>query len=85
MLKIYSDTICKLLELIFKQTLTASMFPSEWKKGNIVLCYKKGDKQNLKNYRAVSLLAICAKYFERLIINEMFSFFLANNLQSVWF
>ena len=50
------------------------------KKGNIVPCYKKGDKQNLKNYRPVSLLPICGKNFERLIFNEMFSFLLANNL-----
>ena len=47
MLKICDDTICKPIKLIFKQALTPSMFPSEWKKGNIVPCYKKGDKQNL--------------------------------------
>ena len=56
------------------------MFPSEWKKGNIVPCDKMGDKQNLKNYRPVSLLPICGNFFERLIFNKMFSFFLVNNL-----
>ena len=80
MLKICGDTICKPLELIFKQALTTGVFPFEWKKGNIVACYKKDDKQNLKNYRLVSLLPICGKFFERLIFNEMFSFFLADNL-----
>ena len=79
-LKICANTICKPLEIIFKQALTTVVFPSEWKKGNIVPCYKKGDKQNIKNYRPVSLLPICGKFFERLIFNEMFSFFLANNL-----
>ena len=80
MLKICGNTICKPLELIFKQALTTGVFPSEWKKGNIVPCYKKGDKQNIKNYGPISLLPICGKTFERLIFNEMFSFFLANNL-----
>ena len=75
MLKISGDTISKPLELIFKQALTTGVFPSEWKKGNIVSCYKKGEKQNLKNYHPVSLLSICGKFFERLIFNEMFSFF----------
>ena len=75
MLKICGDTICKSLELIFKQALTTGVFPSEWKKGNIVPCYKKGDKQNVKNYRPVSLLPICGKIFERLKVHEMFSFF----------
>ena len=80
MLKICGDPICKLLELIFKLALTTGVFLSEWKKGNIVPCYKKGYKQNLKNYRPVSLLPICGKIFERLIFNQLFSFFLANNL-----
>ena len=63
MLKICRNTICKPLELIFKQALTTGVFPSEWKKGNIVPCYKKGDKQNIKNYRPVSLFPICRKFF----------------------
>ena len=78
MLKICGNTICKPLELIFKQALTTGVFPSEWKKGNIVPCYRKDYKQNFKNYRPVSLLPICGKIFERLIFNEMFSFFLSN-------
>ena len=56
------------------------MFPSNWKKGNIVPIHKKGDKQILKNYRPVSLLPICGKIFERLIFNELFNFLLENNL-----
>ena len=80
MFKTCGDTICKPLELIFKQAPTTGVFLSEWKKDNIVPCYKKGDKQNLKNYHPVSLLSICRNIFERLIFNEMFSFFLANNL-----
>ena len=43
------------------------MFRSEWKKGNIVLIHRKGDKQNIKNCRPVSLLPMCGKIFERLI------------------
>ena len=47
MLKICGNNICNPLELIFKQALTTGVFPSAWKKGNIVPCYKKGDKQFL--------------------------------------
>ena len=43
-------------------------------------CYKKDDKQNLKNNCPVSLLPICGNIFETLIFNQMFSFFPANNL-----
>ena len=37
---------------------------------------------NVKNYRAVSLLPIFRKLFERLMCNEMYSFFIANDLIS---
>ena len=43
---------------------------------------KNGDKQNIKNYRPVSLLPICGKIFERLIFSEMFIYFSANKLIS---
>ena len=55
-------------------------FMDHWKNGNIVPIHKKGDKQILKNYRPVSLLPICGEIFERLIFNDLFNFFLENNL-----
>ena len=48
MLKICGNTICKPLELILKQSLTTGVFPSEWKKCNIVPCYKKATNKTLK-------------------------------------
>ena len=63
MFKIYGNTICKPLELVFKQALTTGVFPSEWKKGNIVPFYKKGNKQNIKSYRPVSLSSHMWKIF----------------------
>ena len=47
MLKICGDSICVPLEMIFKQAIFAGVFPSEWKKGNILPIHKKGDKQNI--------------------------------------
>ena len=64
------------------QCLETGVFPSEWKKGNIVPINKKGDKQWLQNYRPVSLLPICGKILERLMFNEMFEFFIENKLIS---
>ena len=52
------------------------------KKGDITPIHKKGHKQNIKNYRPVSLLPICGKIFERLIFSEMFIYFSANKLIS---
>ena len=68
--------------MIFKQCADTCIFPSEWKKGNIVPIHKRGDKQTLKNYRPVSLLPLCGKIFERLMFNEMFKFFIEKELIS---
>ena len=76
MLKLCSTSICKPLEIIFYQCLETGTFPNDWKKGNVVPVFKKGDKQILKNYR------VCGKIFEKLISNEMFKFFIENDLIS---
>ena len=75
MLKICGDSICKPLNISFKNCLRTGKFPLEWKKANIVPIHKKGDKQTVKNYRPVSLFPICGKIFERLLYNEMLNFF----------
>ena len=52
------------------------------KKANVAPVQKKGNKESLKNYRPISLLPICSNIFERLIYNEMFTFFTENTLIS---
>ena len=64
------DSLCSPLEMIFNDCLANGIFPSDWKKGNIVPVHKKNDKQRLNNYRPISLLPICSKIFERLIFSE---------------
>ena len=80
MLKVSGDAIIEPLFKIFKNCLKCGIFPDDWKKGNIVPIFKKGDKQNIKNYRPVSLLPICSKIFERIIYDNMLKYFLDNNL-----
>ena len=82
MVKICHNSVCKLLKLIFQSCLESSKFPSKWKKLNVVPIHKKGEKQILKNYRPISLLAITGKILERLLYDKMFEFFTENNLIS---
>ena len=81
-LKICGNSMCRSLELIFNDCLANGIFPSDWKKGNIVPVHKKNDKRRLNNYRPISLLPICSKTFQRLIFNEMFGFFNESDLIS---
>ena len=68
MLIICGESNSKPLEIIFKSCFEKAQFPNEWKKAYVVPVHKKGDKQVLRNYRPVSLLPICGKTFERLIL-----------------
>ena len=55
MLKMPGGAIIEPLFKIFKNCLKCGIFPDDLKKGNIVPIFKKGDKQNIKNYRPVLL------------------------------
>ena len=68
MLKLCSTSVYKPLEIIFNRCLETGTFPNDWKKGNVVPVFKKCDKQILKNCYSISLLPVCGKIFEELIL-----------------
>ena len=83
MLKISGKTICKPLECIFRECLNTALFPLDWRKTNLVPVYKKGDKQCLKIIVPSHFYQFAANFFfEKLIFNEMLTFFNENNLIS---
>ena len=82
MMKLCGKSICKPIDLIFQGKIKQGKFPTEWKKANVVPVHKKGDKQFLKNYLPVSLLPICRKIFKRVIYNNLFEYFIDNDLIS---
>ena len=75
MAKICSKSICIPLPKIFEECLRTGTFPLEWKKGNVVPIFEKGDKQIYENYRPVSLLSIFGKILERLIFEDVSVFY----------
>ena len=80
--KFVTKQFAKPLHFIFSSCIESGIFPTEWKMASVVPIHKRHDKQNVKNYRPVSLLPIFEKIYERLIYNEMWSFFIENNLIS---
>ena len=81
-IKLCENSICKNLSIIFNDCLNEGKFPHERKKAKVVSVLKKGNKQSLENYRTIFLQPICSKVFERLIYNEIFTFFTENSLTS---
>ena len=53
MLKLYGNSIRKLLEIIFENCLKEGIFRDEWKKANVAPAHKKNDKQILLSYHLI--------------------------------
>ena len=58
------------------------IFPNSWKEANVAPVFKKGDRQDLKNYRPVSLLSCTSKLLERVVYNRLYEYCMVNDLLS---
>ena len=61
--------------MTLKQCIETVVFPSEWKKGNIVPIHKKGEKQTPKNYDLVSFLPICGEILKDSCLTKCSKFY----------
>ena len=80
MIKICGTSISKPLRIIFRKCLETGYFPQSWKQANIIPIHKKNSKQDVKNYRPISLLPICGKMFEKIIFDKLYDYVFSNNL-----
>ena len=83
MLLVCDDTVGTPLKLIFENILISSSCPDVWNLANVTPIFKKGDKQSIVNYRPISLLPIYGKIFEKIIFNNLYSYFNVNNLLTI--
>ena len=55
------------------------MFPEKLKIAKITPIYKKDDKYCVKNYRPISILPVVSKVIEKIVYNQLYSYFTKNN------
>jgi hypothetical protein len=72
---VIADPLCR----IFNYSLARGELPNRWKNANVVPIHKKGPKEEVSNYRPVSLLPVAGKVFERCIHTEVIDYMLTEN------
>ena len=66
-------TLAYPLTKIFNLSFNLGQIPSDWKSANIVPVHKKGDKNNIENYRPISLTSLVMKIMEKIIRNDFYN------------
>ena len=79
-LKIAAPAIAPSIVLIFNQSISTGIFPSDWKIARVTPIYKTGAKHDMENYRPISVISIVAKIMEKLIHNQLYDYLIASNL-----
>ena len=70
-LKNCATSLSQPLSLLFSLSYNSGSIPKEWKIANVVPVHKKGSKDDVENYRPISLTSLVMKTFERIIKDEL--------------
>lgn len=74
LLKYCAEEICKPLSEIINMCFSIGIFPDMLKRTIIKPIYKKGNKNEIANYRPIALITIIAKIFEKALLNRIVDF-----------
>ncbi|GAB0183655.1 mitochondrial enolase superfamily member 1 [Grus japonensis] len=65
------EVLTKPLSIIYQQSWLTGEVPVDWSLANVTPIYKKGWKEDLGNYRPVSLTSVPGKVIELIILNAI--------------
>jgi len=65
---------------LFNQSISSGIVPTEWKLARVTPIFKKGKRQDVNNYRPISITPAVAKVFERIIYDQLFKYLSDNDL-----
>ncbi|GAB0206036.1 mitochondrial enolase superfamily member 1 [Grus japonensis] len=66
-----AEVLTKPLLIIYQQSWLTGEVPVDWRLANVTPIYKKGQKEDLGNYRPVSLTLVPGKVMEQIILSDI--------------
>ena len=68
--------------VIVNTSIVTLTFPSNWKYPHVLPFFKGGDKNEVSNYRPISLLPILSKVLEKIVSKQLMSYLESNHILS---
>lgn len=75
LLKLIKNEISNPLTLIINQSFSSGIFPDTLKNAKVIPLFKQNDSTLMQNYRPISLLPSISKVIERIIHNQLTTYF----------
>ena len=79
-LKETADIIGPSLTDIFNFSALTKVFPDDLKIGKVAPVHKSGDKDDLNNYRPISVLPTVVRIFEKILYGQVYEYFASSKL-----
>ena len=79
-LKTLSSSVSETLSTLYNESFSQGIFPDHMKHAMVTPVHKGGSKLDMTNYRPISVLPICSKILEKLMLTRLLDFLDKNNI-----